>query len=99
MEWLVSPSATSPATSSSRPVSRGPALAGLAEEAEHRLQNLGPVTVVEQVARTRQRDQRRPGDKRGDLSPQPEACGPSASRCRTAVRARIVGSSALMSVS
>lgn len=28
MEWLLSPSATSPATSSSRPVSRGPAPAG-----------------------------------------------------------------------
>ena len=44
----------------------------LAQETEHRIQDCCPVAVVEQVARTRQRDQRRPGDQRRDLPPQLE---------------------------
>ena len=48
MAWLVSPSVTSSATSNSRPVSRGPGLAG-SHEAEHRIQDRKPVAVIEQV--------------------------------------------------
>src|SRR5215469_6543043 len=44
----------------------------LAQETQHRFKDGWPVAMVEQVAGTRQRDQRRTGDQRGDLTPQLE---------------------------
>jgi hypothetical protein len=44
----------------------------LTQETECRIQDRGPVAVVEQMARTRQRDQRRPRDQRRHLPPQLE---------------------------
>src|SRR5215469_15574240 len=54
-----------------RPRARGPA-----QETQRRFQDRWPVTVVEQVAGTRQRDQRRLRDQRGDLTPQLEPGAP-----------------------
>jgi len=44
----------------------------LVQETERRIQDRLPIAVVEHVARTGQRDQRRPRDQRGDLPPQLE---------------------------
>ena len=82
---LVSPSATSAATSSSRPVSCGPAAApGSPRKPSIASSDRGPVAVVEEVARARQRDQRRARDERGDLPAQLEPGG----RVRLAVQHR-----------
>ena len=97
MARLVSPSATSPATSSSRRVS-GAGPGGLAEEAERGVQDRLPFALVEEVARPGQRDQHGPGDQRGHLRPSVNRVAVSCSRCSTAVRAWIAGSSDLMSV-